>query len=144
MTTTIKDCRTIILPKISARQGSLTPIYCEEHIPFTIKRVYYLYDVPGGESRGGHAHKRLQQLIVSVMGAFDVILDDGNERKRVRLDRGYNGLYIPKMIWREIDNFSSGGICLVLASELYDASDYIRDYQEFLNSKMEKSITQRL
>ena len=93
-------------------------------------------DVPGGESRGGHAHKNLQQLIVSVMGAFDVILDDGRERRRVHLDRGYNGLCIPPMIWREIENFSSGGICLVLASELYDASDYMRDYQEFLNIKM--------
>jgi hypothetical protein len=143
MITKIKDCRTIILPKISARQGNITPISCEEHVPFTIQRVYYLYDVPGGESRGGHAHKRLQQLIVSVMGAFDVILDDGNERKRVRLDRGYNGLYIPTMIWREIDNFSSGGICLVLASELYDASDYIRDYQEFLNSKIKKKTSPR-
>jgi dTDP-4-dehydrorhamnose 3,5-epimerase-like enzyme len=136
MRTTIQDCRIIALPKISVRQGSITPIYGEEHVPFQIKRVYYLYDVPGGESRGGHAHKKLQQLIVSVMGAFDVILDDGRERKKVHLDRGYNGLCIPTMIWREIENFSSGGICLVLASELYDASDYIRDYQEFLNIKL--------
>ena len=137
MITTIHDCKIIALPKISVRQGSITPIYGEEHVPFQIKRVYYLYDVPGGESRGGHAHKNLQQLIVSVMGAFDVILDDGRERRRVHLDRGYNGLCIPPMIWREIENFSSGGICLVLASEIYDASDYIRDYQEFLNIKLE-------
>jgi hypothetical protein len=97
--------------------------------------VYYLYDVPGGESRGGHAHKELQVLIVSVMGAFDVVLDDGEDRKRVRLDRGYYGLYIPAMIWRELENFSSGGICLVLASMPYDESDYIRDYDTFLKEK---------
>jgi hypothetical protein len=102
------------------------------HIPFDIERVYYLYDVPGGAVRGGHAHKQLQQLVVSVMGAFDVILDDGYKRKTVRLDRAYVGLYIPTMIWRELENFSSGGICLVLASLPYDESDYYRDYNEFM------------
>jgi dTDP-4-dehydrorhamnose 3,5-epimerase-like enzyme len=102
------------------------------HIPFDIERVYYLYDVPGGAIRGGHAHKQLQQLVVSVMGAFDVILDDGYKRKTVRLDRAYFGLYIPTMIWRELENFSSGGICLVLASLPYDESDYYRDYNEFM------------
>lgn len=136
MRTTIHDCKIIDLPKISERRGAITPIYGEEHVPFRIRRVYYLYDVPGGESRGGHAHKNLQQLVVSVMGAFDVVLDDGRERKKVHLDRGYYGLCIPTMIWRELENFSSGGICLVLASEPYDESDYIRDYQEFLNTKL--------
>jgi len=131
---TVEDCRLIDLPKISTRQGALTPIYGKEHVPFDIARVYYLYDVPGGESRGGHAHKALQQLIVSVMGAFDVIVDDGFKRKRVRLDRAYCGLYIPRMIWRELENFSSGGICLVLASHPYDEADYIRDHQEFLRA----------
>ena len=132
MKTTIHDSKLIDLPKISTRKGAITPIYGGEHVPFQIRRIYYLYDVPGGESRGGHAHIALQQLIVSVMGAFDVILDDGNERKKIHLDRSYYGLYVPTMIWRELENFSSGGICLVLASEVYDEKDYIRDYPEFL------------
>lgn len=130
--TSINACKVINLPKISERKGAITPIYAGEHVPFEIQRVYYLYDVPGGESRGGHAHKELQQLIVSVMGAFDVILDDGTERRRVHLDRAYYGLYIPQMIWRELENFSSGGICLVLASAPYAEHDYIRDYLEFV------------
>jgi len=132
MKTTIHDCKLIDLQKISTRKGAITPIYGGEHVPFQIKRVYYLYDVPGGESRGGHAHKALQQLIVSVMGAFDVILDDGHERKKIHLDRSYYGLYVPTMIWRELENFSSGGICLVLASAPYDEKDYIREHPEFL------------
>lgn len=136
MKTTIHDCKQIDLPKISTHQGAITPIYGEEHVPFKIRRIYYLYDVPGGENRGGHAHKKLQQLVVSVMGAFDVILDDGQERKRVHLGRGYYGLCMPIMIWRELENFTSGGICLVLASEPYDESDYIRNYQVFLNAKL--------
>jgi dTDP-4-dehydrorhamnose 3,5-epimerase-like enzyme len=135
MRTTVHDCRLIDLPKISERRGAITPIYGGEHVPFEIVRVYYLYDVPGGESRGGHAHNQLQQLIVSVMGAFDVVLDDGLERRKVHLDRAYYGLYIPKMIWRELENFSSGGICLVLGSEPYDEADYIRDYDTFLREK---------
>lgn len=133
--TTVHDCKLIDLPRMYDRRGSLTPIYNQEHIPFDIVRTYYLYDVPGGESRGGHAHRRLQQLIVSVMGAFDVILDDGTNKKTVRLERAYYGLYVPIMIWRELVNFSSGGICLVLASLPYDAQDYIRDYGEFLQLK---------
>jgi dTDP-4-dehydrorhamnose 3,5-epimerase-like enzyme len=132
MRSTVHDCKLIDLPKIGERRGVITPIYGGEHLPFEIERVYYLYDVPGGESRGGHAHKQLQQLVISVMGAFDVVLDDGRERKRVHLDRAYFGLYIPKMIWRELENFSSGGICLVLASAPYDPNDYIRDHNEFL------------
>ena len=132
MKTTVHDCTLIDLPKISERKGAITPIYGNQHVPFDVARVYYLYDVPGGESRGGHAHRELQQLIVSVMGAFDVVLYDGNERRRVHLDRAYTGLHVKRMIWRELDNFSSGGICLVLASHKYDESDYIRDYDEFL------------
>ncbi|MEJ5378460.1 MAG: FdtA/QdtA family cupin domain-containing protein [bacterium] len=135
MKTTVHDCRLIDLPKISERRGAITPIYGGEHIPFEIARVYYLYDVPGGESRGGHAHRGLQQLLVSVMGGFDVILDDGFERRRVHLNRAYFGLHIPSMIWRELENFSSGGICLVLASQPYDENDYIRDYETFLREK---------
>lgn len=136
--TTINDCRIIDLPRISARQGNITPVERLKTIPFDIKRVYYLYDVPGGETRGGHAHKGLHQLIVSVMGSFDVILDDGKERKTVSLNRAYYGLYVPPMIWRELENFSSGGICLVLASQLYAEDDYIRDYTLFLNNKHSK------
>ena len=133
--TTVDDCKILSLPRISERRGSLTAIYANEHIPFEIQRVYYLYDVPGGESRGGHAHKALKQLLVSVMGAFDVVLDDGTNRRRVHLDRAYNGLYIPRMIWRELENFSSGGICLVLASTFYDEADYLRDYDAFLDAR---------
>ena len=132
MKSTIHDCRLIELPRMYDRRGSLTPIYNQEQIPFDIVRTYYLYDVPGGESRGGHAHKELQQLIVSVMGAFDVVLDDGREKKTIRLERAYYGLYVPKMIWRELNDFSSGGTCLVLASLPYDENEYIRNYDDFL------------
>ncbi len=129
----LEDCRIIELPKIHDRRGNLTFIEENKHIPFEIKRVYYLYDVPGGESRGGHAHKQLQQFIIAASGSFDVILDDGFNRKRFHLNRSYYGLYVPTMIWRELDNFSTGAVCLVLASEYYDESDYIRDYQEFID-----------
>ncbi len=131
---TIEECMILQLPTVHNRQGNLTPIHSGVDLPFDIRRVYYLYDVPGGSNRGGHAHKELQQLIVAVMGAFDVVLDDGHRRKTVHLDRAYYGLYIPSMIWREIENFSSGGICLVLASLPYDESDYFRDYEEFVRS----------
>jgi hypothetical protein len=134
MRTSIHDCKVINLPKISERKGALTPIYGREHIPFEIQRVFYLYDVPGGEGRGAHAHKTLHQFIVSVMGAFDVVMDNGFESKRIRLDRAYYGLYIPPMIWAHEENFSSGGICLVLASAHYDEADYIRDYATFVEA----------
>lgn len=131
---TIDNCQIINLPNISNRRGNITPVEGGNHIPFNIERVYYLYDVPGGAVRGGHAHKQLQELVVSVMGAFDVVLDDGYKKKTVRLDRAYFGLYIPNMIWRELENFSSGGICLVLASLSYDESDYFREYEDFLQA----------
>jgi oxalate decarboxylase/phosphoglucose isomerase-like protein (cupin superfamily) len=127
------NCKIIDLPKISDIRGNLTFIESNKHIPFEIKRVYYLYDVPGGESRGGHAHKNLEQFIIAASGSFDVILDDGFGRKRFYLNRSYYGLYVPYMIWRELNNFSSGSVCLVLASDFYCESDYIRDYEEFKN-----------
>ncbi len=128
---TIEDCKIIYLPKILRPQGNLTPVEPSKNIPFEIARVYFLYDVPGGSLRGGHAHRELQQLIVAAMGSFEVVIDDGWRKKRIMLNRAYYGLYLPPMTWREIENFSSGGICLVMASAYYDEKDYIRDYGEF-------------
>jgi hypothetical protein len=132
---TVADCRVIDLPKISDPRGNLTFVEGVGHVPFEIKRVYYLYDVPGGSERGGHAHKQLHQLIISMSGSFDVILDDGQERRRIHLSRSYYGLLIGPMIWRELDNFSGGSVCLVLASLRYEADDYIRDYDAFVREK---------
>ena len=128
----IDNCVIINLPKIQDPRGNLTFIETDNHISFDIKRVYYLYDVPGGAERGGHAHKELHQLIIAMSGSFDVLLDDGKEKKRVHLNRSYYGLYICPMIWRELDNFSSGSVCMVLASNRYDESDYYRDYSDFM------------
>ena len=127
----ISECRLIYLPKVEDMRGNLTFIESNEHVPFPIKRVYYLYDVPGGESRGGHAHKNLEQFIIAANGSFDVVLDDGHNKERYHLNRSYYGLYIPNLIWRELDNFSSGSVCLVLASELFNEEDYIRDHTSF-------------
>lgn len=134
----INNCKVIELPKISDPRGNLTFVEAGNHIPFNIKRVYYLYDVPGGAERGGHAHKELHQLIIAMAGSFDVVLDDGCNNKRFHLNRSYYGLYIPKMIWRELDNFSSGSVCMVLASNKYDESDYYRNYNQYVkaNEKM--------
>jgi len=125
------DCRLIDLPKISDPRGNLSFIEGGRHIPFDIKRVYYIYDVPGGSDRGSHAHKKLHQFIVAMSGSFDVVLDDGEEKKRFHLNRSYYGLYVCPMMWRELDNFSSGAVCMVLASAHYDETDYIRDYSQF-------------
>lgn len=127
----IDHCRIIQLPRFEDPRGSLTFVESNQQIPFEIRRVYYLYDVPGGSERGGHAHKELQQLIIAMSGSFDIHLDDSQERKTFHLNRSYYGLLVCPMIWREIDNFSSGAVCLVLASNFYTEDDYYRDYQDF-------------
>lgn len=130
----VDNCVFSCLPRISDPRGNLTFVESGRHIPFDIKRVYYLYDVPGGAERGGHAHKALHQLIIAMSGSFDIHLDDGREKKTIHLNRSYQGLYICPMIWREIDNFSSGAVCMVLASEFYDESDYYRNYSSFVSA----------
>jgi hypothetical protein len=127
----LKDCEIIDLPIITDPRGNLTFIESYRHIPFGIKRVYYLYDVPGGAERGGHAHKALHQFLIAMSGSFNVLLDDGFNRKNIHLNRSYYGLYIPPMIWREINDFSSGSVCMVIASEYFDDDDYYRDYNQF-------------
>jgi hypothetical protein len=129
----IADCKLIDLRKISDPRGNLTPIESFVDIPFQIQRVYYLYDVPGGASRGGHAHKQLQQLIVAVSGSFDVTLYDGFEKVTYQLNRSYTGLLVAPMTWREIDNFSSASVCMVLASANFSEDDYFRDLEKFEN-----------
>ncbi len=135
----LNDCKLIDLPKISDPRGNLSFIEGGQHIPFDIKRVYYLYDVPGGSDRGSHAHKNLHQFIVAMSGSFDVVLDDGKEKKRFHLNRSYYGLYVCPMMWRELDNFSSGAVCMVLASAHYNEADYIRDYPQFLTVTKDKA-----
>jgi hypothetical protein len=130
----LKNCKLIDLPKIMDPEGNLTPIEGGRHVPFEIKRVFYLYDVPGGATRAGHALKTCQQFIIAMSGSFDVMLDDGTDTKRYHLNRSYTGLYIPALIWRELENFSSGSVCTVLASEVYDEKGYYRDYEEFRNA----------
>jgi hypothetical protein len=135
-----EKCKLIDLPKIHDERGNLTPIEGGRHIPFEIKRVYYLYDVPGGAMRAGHAHKRLEQFLIAMSGSFDVALDDGHQKIKFHLNRSYYGLYIPSMIWREIDNFSSGSVCMALASEYFDETDYYRHYPDFLKAIQEKEL----
>lgn len=128
----LSDCRIIELPKVADPRGNLTFVEGGNHIPFEIRRVYYLYDVPGGSDRGAHAHRSLHQFVVAMSGSFDIVLHDGDRQRRFHLNRSYFGLYICPMMWRTLDNFSSGGVCMVLASTVYDAADYIRDYDQFL------------
>ncbi len=127
----IDKCSLITLPKIPDSRGNLTFIEGSVHIPFEIRRVFYLYDVPGGADRGGHALKTCQQFIIAMAGSFDVLIDDGKEKKRIQLNRSYSGLYLSPLVWRELDNFSSCAVCLVLASERYDENGYYRDYDLF-------------
>jgi len=135
----IETCRLVELPKIHDPRGNLTFVEGDRHIPFDIKRVYYLYDVPGGAMRAGHGHKNLHQLIIARSGSFDVLLDDGYAQKKYHLNRSYYGLYVCPMIWREIDNFSSGSVCMVLASEYYDEEDYYRHYHDFTEAARKPS-----
>jgi dTDP-4-dehydrorhamnose 3,5-epimerase-like enzyme len=127
----VEEAHIVELPRITDPRGNLTFIEGGNHVPFDIARVYYLYDVPGGETRGGHAHRQLEQLIIAMSGAFDVVLDDGTERRTISLNRSYYGLYLPRMVWRELVNFSSGSVCAVLASRPYEPEDYYYDYDEF-------------
>ncbi len=127
----------IKLPVVEDERGNLTAIESKRQVDFDIQRVYYLYDVPGGAERGGHAHRTLRQLIIAVSGSFDVVLDDGHERTSIHLNRANLGLYLAPMIWREIENFSGGSVCLVLASAPYDESDYMRDYENFRSAALE-------
>lgn len=133
----LSDCRIIELPKIYDPRGNLTFIEGGKQIPFHIQRVFYLYDVPGGADRGGHALKSCHQFLVAMSGSFDVILDDGQSKTRIHLSRSYNGLYVPARVWRELDNFSSGSVCMALASHGYDEADYYRNHDEFLRARQE-------
>ena len=130
----LENCKIIELPIINDPRGNLSFIENERHIPFKIKRIYYLYDVPGGAIRAGHAHKSLHQFLIAMSGSFTVTLDDGTNKREFGLNRSYYGLYIYPMVWREISNFSSGSVCLSLASDFYDESDYYRDYEDFLEA----------
>lgn len=136
----VYDCTIIEFDKHHHEKGNISVVENDKTIPFEIKRTYYLYDVPGGESRGGHAHKELSQLIIAASGSFTVTLDDGNVKRTFQLNRPYQGLYVVPGIWRTLDDFSSGSVCLVLASHKYDEADYIRDYNDFINYKKEKNV----
>lgn len=128
---TVDDCRVVSLPKIVDQRGNLTPIEGGQTIPFRIRRVYWIYDVPSGAVRGGHAYRELDELVVCLSGAFDFVVDDGSRRKMVRLSLASQGLYVPRLIWRSIESFSTNSACLILASHTYDAGDYIRDYESY-------------
>jgi hypothetical protein len=130
----LDDCRIVDLPKVTDPRGNLTFIESSRHVPFEIQRVFYLYDVPGGETRAGHALKATQQFIISLSGSFDVTVYDGKDKQRFFLNRSYYGLYLPPLMWRELENFSSGSVCLVLASRPYHEDDYYRDYSSYLQA----------
>mgnify|MGYP001234459076 CR=1 FL=1 len=135
MRVSVSDCKLINLSKLKDRHGNITPVENNKEIPFEIKRVFYLYDIPGGESRGAHAHINCHQFLISASGSFDVKLDDGKKQRIVKLNQPYFGLHIPPGIWASEENFSSGAICLVLASHFYDENDYLRNYDDFLKFK---------
>jgi dTDP-4-dehydrorhamnose 3,5-epimerase-like enzyme len=135
----VDDAKLIELPRVGSTRGNLTFLESKRHVPFEIQRVFFLYDVPGGESRAGHANRTLEELLIAVSGSFDVTVDDGKEHRTFFLNRSYYGLYIPSMLWREITNFSSGSVCLVLASDYYDANDYHRSYNDYRVAMAEPS-----
>ncbi len=137
---TVEECRIVTLSRNAHENGSLSVIENDSSIPFTIKRVYYLYDIPGDAERGGHAHRDNQSLIIAVSGCFDVTLDDGHKKRTFTMNRPYNALYVPAGLWREIQNFSSGSVCLVLTSENYSEDDYVRDYDKFLSLTANKIL----
>jgi WxcM-like, C-terminal len=137
----VDECRLVNLEKIESPNGNLSPLYGGVHVPFEIKRVFYLYDVPGGAERGGHAHRVLQQFIVAASGSFAVMLDDGRSQRTVSLDRSYHGLYVPSMIWTQVTGFCTGAISLVFASLAYEESDYIRDYEDFITTARSAAST---
>lgn len=135
---TVYDCTIITLNKHEHEKGNITVVENNKDVPFEVERIYYLYDIPGGESRGAHAHYNLEQLLVAASGSFDVTLDDGGVKRTFTLNRPYQGLYIKSGLWRELNNFSSGSVCMVLASEKYDEADYIRSYDEFIKYKSDE------
>lgn len=135
----VYDCSVITLPKIKNRAGNITPVHNSVELPFDIKRIFYLYDIPGGESRGAHAHKECHQFLIAASGSFEVLLNDGKTQRLVQLNRPYLGLHIPPMIWASEINFSSGSVCLVMASLKYNEKDYIRSYENFLELKYDKA-----
>lgn len=138
--TTVDACQLIDLPKILDVRGNLTFIEGNRHIPFDIARTYWVYDVPGGEIRGGHAYKQLEECIIALSGSFDVVIDDGHEHRIMSLNRSYIGLYLPAMLWRRLDNFSTNSVCLILASQPFAEEDYIRDYQTYLETKYDSQV----
>ena len=134
----VEECSAVEFPKIADPRGNLTFVEGGRHIPFAIRRAYWIYGVPGGERRGGHAYQRLHEVIIALSGSFEVHLDDGTRRRTHVLSRGYVGLYVPNMIWRELENFSTNAVCLILASEPYSEGDYLRDYAEFLQLQRDR------
>ena len=132
-------CRIVELPTVQDHRGNLTFIESDRHVPFTIERTYYLYDVPGGAYRGGHAHRELEEFIVAISGSFDVVVSDERDERRIHLNRSYFGLYVGSMVWRHLDNFSSGSVCLVLASAPYDEDDYYRERNDYLRARSERA-----
>ena len=137
---TIDDVKLVELPRFNDPRGNLSFAEQNNHIPFAIQRTYWVYDVPGGENRGGHAYKSTSEFIIAISGSFDVILDDGSEKKTYTLNRSYYGLYVPRGLWREMENFSTNSLAMILSSTDYDPNDYVRDYDEFLTLKKDGKI----